>query len=214
MKNFPPKNTVSQSHQETFKVKKGDIDVLNHVNNVVYLQWVNDIAEKHWEILSNEEINKKYFWVAIRHEIDYLQQAFLINKVNRTDIQGKKVFSTNEKYYFEDWGIKNAIIGIENFEISQVIENVVYIHQKSEGYNINVGVSANKEIDFVCQKDGLKIYIQACYLLNDDKVKEREFGNLLEIKDNYPKIVVSLDKYAPSNMEGVKHIYLRDFLSK
>jgi len=79
LKNFPPKNTVS--HQETFNVKKSDIDVLNHVNNVVYLQWVNDIAEKHWDILSNNIINQKYFWVAIRHEIDYLQQAFLDDEI-------------------------------------------------------------------------------------------------------------------------------------
>jgi len=79
MNDFPPKNTVS--HQETFKVQKSDIDVLNHVNNVVYLQWVNNIAERHWSILSNDEVNKKYFWVAIRHEIDYLQQAFLDDEI-------------------------------------------------------------------------------------------------------------------------------------
>ena len=79
MKTYSPKNTVS--YQETFKVKESDIDALNHVNNVVYLQWVNDIAEKHWGILSNAAINKKYFWVAIRHEIDYLQQAFLGDEI-------------------------------------------------------------------------------------------------------------------------------------
>lgn len=79
MKDFPPKNTVS--HQVTFKVKASDIDVLNHVNNIVYLQWVNEISELHWGILSNNDINKKYFWVAIRHEIDYLQQAFLDDEI-------------------------------------------------------------------------------------------------------------------------------------
>jgi len=79
LKTYSPKNTVS--YQETFKVKESDIDALNHVNNVVYLQWVNDIAEKHWGILSNAAINKKYFWVAIRHEIDYLQQAFLGDEI-------------------------------------------------------------------------------------------------------------------------------------
>jgi len=75
LKDFIPENSIS--YQESFKVKADEIDMLNHVNNVVYVQWVNDIAEKHWSILSNEALDKKYFWVAIRHEIDYLQQAFL-----------------------------------------------------------------------------------------------------------------------------------------
>ncbi|MCK5677461.1 MAG: acyl-CoA thioesterase, partial [Flavobacteriaceae bacterium] len=79
MKDFPPKNTVS--HKVTFKVQKNEIDSLNHVNNVVYLQWVNDISGVHWKILSNDILNKKYFWVAIRHEIDYVNQAFLGDEI-------------------------------------------------------------------------------------------------------------------------------------
>lgn len=75
MKDIIPENVVS--HQINLKVQKHEIDVLNHVNNVVYLQWVNDISEKHWSILSNREIDSKYFWVAIRHEIDYVNQAVL-----------------------------------------------------------------------------------------------------------------------------------------
>lgn len=79
MKDFPLQNTVS--YKESFKVKASEIDTLNHVNNVVYLQWVNNIAEKHWDILSNDDINSKYYWVAIRHEIDYIQQAFLGDEI-------------------------------------------------------------------------------------------------------------------------------------
>jgi len=79
LKNIPPKDTVS--HKITFNVKEQDIDTLNHVNNVVYLQWVNDISEIHWSLLSNESINSKYFWVVLRHEIDYINQAFLDDEI-------------------------------------------------------------------------------------------------------------------------------------
>lgn len=146
--------------------------------------------------------------------LSYLRNAFLVFKVKRTDLTGKKIFETNEKYYFEDIGLKNAIIGQVNFSINQVIENVIYNHLKIEGYKINVGVFGNKEIDFVCEKKGTKIYIQATYLIPNKKVQDREFGNLLSIKDNYRKIVVSLDEYAPKNVQGVEHIHLIDFLSE
>ena len=79
MKENLPKGTVSYQH--TFYVDKKHIDTLNHVNNVVYLQWVNDISEKHWDILSDENINSKYFWVCLRHEIDYLDQAILGDEI-------------------------------------------------------------------------------------------------------------------------------------
>ncbi|MFA6925040.1 MAG: hypothetical protein WC223_12410 [Bacteroidales bacterium] len=85
---------------------------------------------------------------------------------------------------------------------------------KINGYIVMVGKTGEKEIDFVCEKNGNKLYIQACYLIPDEKVKQREFGNLLEIKDNYPKIVVSLDEFAPKNINGIMHIHLKDFLSK
>lgn len=145
--------------------------------------------------------------------LSYLKNAFLIFKVKRTDLSGKKIFEINEKYYFEDIGIKNAITGEHNFQISQVIENVVFNHLKIAGFDVNVGISGNKEIDFICRKQGKKLYVQVTYLLSNQKVTDREFGNLLEIKDNYRKIVVSLDEYAPKNIEGVEHIHLIDFLS-
>lgn len=146
--------------------------------------------------------------------LNYLQQAFLIYNVKRAEIEGKKVFEINEKFYFEDWGLLNAIVGFPNMDIGKVLENMVYIHLKNNDYTVMVGKLGDKEIDFVGEKNGTKIYIQVCYLLSDEKVKEREFGNLLLIQDNYPKIVVSLDEYAPSNVKGIQHIHLRNFLSE
>ncbi len=143
----------------------------------------------------------------------YLENAFLIFKVKRTDLTGRKIFEINEKYYFEDLGIKNAIIGQNNYSINQIIENVIFNHLKICQYHVKVGVSGDKEIDFVCERNGNKVYIQAAYLIPDEHVVKREYGNLLEIRDNYRKLVVSLDKYAPKNIHGIEHILLKDFLT-
>ena len=168
-------------------------------------------AKKISDFLKSQNI--KIFPQTVIDYLTFLQNAFLIFKVTRTDIRGKKIFETNEKYYFEDIGLKNVIAGTYNFQINQVIENVVYNHLLILDYKINVGITGNKEIDFICNKQGKKIYVQVTYLLSDQKVIDREFGNLSEIKDNYPKYVISLDEYAPDNIDGIKHVHLRDFLT-
>jgi len=145
--------------------------------------------------------------------LDYLQQAFLIYKVKRSDIIGKKLFEIGEKYYFEDWGIKNAIVGYRELHINQVIENIVFLHLMIHNYNVLIGKSGAKEIDFICERDGAKVYIQVAYLIPDEKVRDREFGNLLNIKDNYRKIVVSLDEYTLKNYQGIEHLHLQEFLT-
>lgn len=185
------------------------------LENLVYFlaQNIGNVisAKKISDYLKSQRIN--IYTQTILDYLNYLQQAFLIYNAKRTEIEGKKVFEINEKFYFEDWGLLNAIVGFPNMDIGKVLENMVYIHLKINGYTVMVGKLGDKEIDFVGEKNGTKIYIQVCYLLSDEKVKEREFGNLLLIQDNYPKIVVSLDEYAPSNVKGIQHIHLRNFLS-
>jgi len=144
--------------------------------------------------------------------IDFLCQAFLINRVKRIDLKGKRTFEISEKFYFEDWGLMNSIVGFNQFDISKVLENVVYNHLKVNDYEIQIGQIQSKEIDFVATKGGQTLYIQVCYLLSSQEVIDREFGNLLEIKDNYPKYVVSMDEFAPKNIQGVEHLHLREFL--
>ncbi len=145
--------------------------------------------------------------------LNFLQNAFLVYKVNRFDIQSKKVFEISNKYFFEDWGIRNALLGLSRFSVPDVLENVVFSHLKQCGYKMSIGLLKNLEIDFVAEKEGALLYVQVAYLITDQKVKEREFGNLLRIKDNYPKIVVSLDPYNISDYKGIKHMHLQDFLS-
>lgn len=144
----------------------------------------------------------------------YLQNAYLIYKLNRIDIHSKKVFEINHKYYFEDWGLRNALVGLNHYSAPDVLENVVFSHLKMLGYHISVGVLNSLEIDFIAEKSDGKLYIQVAYMITDDKVKQREFGNLLLIKDNYPKYVVSLDPVQIGQYKGVKHLHLRDFLTK
>ncbi|MBN2893960.1 MAG: ATP-binding protein [Bacteroidales bacterium] len=145
--------------------------------------------------------------------INYLLEAFFINNAKRYDIQGKRIFEIGEKLYFEDLGIRNALTGFKPNQINKNIENAVYNHLLILGYEVFVGQNQKKEIDFIAQKDNETSYFQVAYLLNDDSTIKREFGNLLEIKDNYPKYVISYDDFqTPNTYKGVKHIILENFL--
>lgn len=149
--------------------------------------------------------------------INYLRaasNAYIINKVPRYDIHGKKLLETNDKYYFEDLGLRNLLVGSNRTrDIEKVMENTVYLHLKGLGYKLTVGLLPNGEIDFVAEKNGKTVYFQVAYLIADDKTMEREFGNLLKIPDNYPKYVVSMDSiHGAANYDGITHLSLRTFL--
>lgn len=146
--------------------------------------------------------------------LSHLVAAFFINPVKRSDIDGKKIFEISEKYYFSDLGLRHALIGYRQVDIGKILENLVYHHLQFLGYHITIGKSGEKEIDFIGEKGGEKIYIQVAYVLPDEKVIAREFGNLLEVKNNYPKFVVSLDKMAGGNYQGIQHLHLLDFLTR
>lgn len=149
--------------------------------------------------------------------VNYLKaasNAYIINKVKRYDIHGKRLLETNDKYYFEDLGLRNLLVGSNRTkDIERVMENAVYLHLKNLGYKIYVGTLPNGEIDFVAEKGGKPVYIQVAYLLNEDSTVKREFGNLMQIPDNYPKYVVSMEPICkPKDYEGITQIPLRAFL--
>ena len=152
----------------------------------------------------------------VRSYMRSLCNAYIINKVERWDIHGKQLLSSNDKYYFEDLGLRNILTsGNRKRDIEKLIENAVYLHLKGCGYKVNVGMLRNGEIDFVASRGNERIYFQVTYLLHDDATFEREFGNLQKIKDNYPKYVISMDPlYSQSSYEGINHISLRDFLTR
>ncbi len=146
--------------------------------------------------------------------LQYLQNAFLVYKLARVDINSKKTFEINDKYFFEDWGLRNAILGLSHFSLPDTLENIVFSHLKHLGYHVCIGILKNMEIDFVANKGNETVYIQVAYIITDEKVKQREFGNLIQIPDNYPKYVVSLDPVPIGSFKGINHMHLREFLKK
>lgn len=144
--------------------------------------------------------------------LSYLSSSFIIHEVNRADIKGKKIFEINEKYYWEDLGLRNSLVGYKAAEIGQMLENLVFAHLLRLGYKVYIGQLEGKEVDFVAEKEGVKIYIQVAYLISDKVARDREFGNLSAISDNYRKIVVSMDKMTGSDYQGIKHQQIIDFL--
>ncbi len=145
--------------------------------------------------------------------LSFLSSSFFITKCQRMEIVGKKIFEIGEKYYFEDLGLRHSIINFKQVDINKILENLVYSKLVSSGYKTYIGQVGNQEIDFVGEKAGKRIYVQVSYLISSDTVKEREFGNLLKIEDNYPKYVVSMDKMAGGNVNGIIHMHILDFLT-
>lgn len=161
--------------------------------------------------LKSQQVNKNV--ALILNYLGSIEEAYFINKVTRFDIRGKKQFEVGEKYYFEDIGLRNAIVGYRVQDVEKIMENLVFLHLKNCGYSVKVGYLDGKEIDFVAEKNQERIYIQVAYLLHEASTVEREFGNLIGIEDNYPKYVVSYDDFDVRNTYlGIKHIKLLDFL--
>ena len=148
----------------------------------------------------------------IQSYTEYLNNAFLIHRVERYDLIGKRVFEIGEKYYFENMGIRNIVIGYRITDKAKILENLVYNHLLYKGYDIKVGYYGDKEIDLIGEKNGEKLYIQVALKIDSDKTAEREFGNLLKIQDNYPKIVVTEDTFSGNSYEGIRHCSIRQFL--
>lgn len=200
-----------------------DVIMKNNIRNVNFLEnLVLYLADNTGKIISANNVSKymksngeNISASVILNYLNYLSDAYIINKVNRYDVHGKRLFDSNEKYYFEDNGIRNAIAGgTREGDVEKVIENVVYQNLVRLGYEVFVGQLQSSEIDFVCTKpNGEKIYVQVSYLIVNEETRKREFGNLMRIQDNYPKYVVSMTPLITNNdYEGIKHIHLRNFL--
>ncbi len=170
-------------------------------------------ARKIRDFLKSQFINKSVN--SIVNYVKYLEEANIICRVNRKDIQGKKIFEVGTKYYFEDLGIRHALVGFKPQDIQKVLENVVYNHLIFCGYSVSIGKVGEKEIDFVAEKDNERLYIQVAYLLNDETTVQREFGNLDAIRDHYPKFVISMDPLPiDTSYKGIQYMHLKNFLSR
>ncbi|MCA0334751.1 MAG: ATP-binding protein [Bacteroidetes bacterium] len=146
--------------------------------------------------------------------LNALEGAFILYRVPRYDIKGKEILKTQEKYYVSDISIIYATMGQRDRLISGILENIVFLELKRRGFKVYVGKLDSSEIDFVAQQRAKKIYIQVAYKLENEQVVKREFGNLLNINDQYPKYVVTMDEFWKDSIEGVQHLYITDFLMK
>jgi predicted AAA+ superfamily ATPase len=150
----------------------------------------------------------------IYNYLNALESAFIINRVQRYDIKGKELLKTQEKYFLGDVSLMYALMGYRDRYIGGILENIVLLDLKSKGYKVFVGKFGTKEIDFIAEKGNEKIYIQVCYLLTEQTTIDREFGVLKEIRDQYPKYVISMDPIWQDNIDGIKHYHIADFLRK
>ena len=200
-----------------------DVIMRNQIRNVPFLEnLVHFMADNIGKLISANSIAKymKSQGEAITstlviNYISFLCEAYILHKVNRYDIHGKRIFENNDKFYFDDNGVRNAIAGgTREGDIEKVIENIIYQHLIRLGYQVYVGQLQAGEIDFVCTKpEGQRVYVQASYIIAEQATREREFGNLRSIKDNYPKYVISMTPLlAKNDDDGITHIHLRKFL--
>jgi len=150
---------------------------------------------------------------SILEYLDSLCDACFVHRVKRIDLKGKKVFEIGEKYYFTDLGLRHSVIPYRSADLGKILENAIHQHLCAHGWTVFVGQDDQREIDFVAERAGSRIYVQVALQLTEPATIEREFGNLLALRDAWPKYVVSLDPFA-SGQDGVKHVPLRRFLSQ
>jgi len=194
----------------TQRNKIRDTDLLERVISYLIINVGNNFSATSISKFFKSE-NRKVSVETILNYIKAAEESFLIYKVSRDDLVGKKVLNVNEKYYIADHGMREAILGSNQRDINQIFENIIYLELLRKGYNVRVGKVDNLEVDFVCTKGNEKIYVQVTYLLASPETIEREFTSLEKIDDNYPKYVISMDEFDMSR-NGIIHINIIDFL--
>ena len=194
----------------TQRNKIRDTDLLERVISYLIMNVGNNFSATSISKFFKSE-NRKVSVETILNYIKAAEESFLIYRVSRDDLIGKKVLNVNEKYYIADHGMREAILGSNQRDINQIFENIIYLELLRKGYNVRVGKVDNLEVDFVCTKGNEKIYVQVAYLLASSETIEREFTSLEKIDDNYPKYVISMDEFDMSR-NGIKHINIIDFL--
>jgi len=228
MGGFPVLHTGDYSEEQAYKVvydiyssailrdtvqryKIRDEELLERVVKYVFDNVGNKFSAKNVADYFKSQ-HRKIDLNTVYNYLNALEGAFIIYKIPRYDVKGKEILKTNEKYYVGDQSLLYAVMGYRDRLISGVLENIVLLELKRRGYNVFVGKANDKEIDFVAEKLSDKVYVQVTYKLSEQSTVDREFGPLLEIRDSYPKYVVSMDELWQDNLEGVRHLYIADFL--
>jgi len=141
-----------------------------------------------------------------------LESAYILHRCSRFDVQGKEILKTQEKFYLADPALRYSVLGYSPDSVATMLENIVYLELLRRGYEVYVGKFDSAEIDFVATKQGDKLYIQVAQEIGSPETEQREYGRLLDIRDNYPKYVLRADAFAGGNYEGIKTMHIADFL--
>lgn len=141
-----------------------------------------------------------------------LESAYILHRCSRFDVQGKEILKTQEKFYLADPALRYSVLGYSPDSVAAMLENVIYLELLRRGYDVYIGKLDNAEIDFIAVKQENKVYIQAAQKIGSPETERREYGRLLDIRDNYPKYVLQTDAFAGGNYEGIKTMHIADFL--
>ena len=193
------------------RFKITDIDLFNRILEYIMTTPSQTFSAENLVKYFNNNDNRNVAKDTIYNYLEYMCRGNLINKVDRYDIRGKRILNGKYKYYLTDLGLGQILNTSKKEQIGAYLENIVYNELIYRGYDVKIGTLENGEIDFICLKDGNKIYIQVAYILTDDKVIEREFNVYNTISDNYPKYVLTMDKFNFSQ-NGIIHKNIIDWL--
>lgn len=225
---FPVLHTANYTFEAAYKIV---LDIYSSVilrdtiqqNNIRNIELLERVVKYVFDNIGNKFSGKNVadYFKSQQRKIDIntvynylkaLESAFIVHRISRFDVKSKEILKTQEKFYVADSALLYAVMGYKDRMIAGVLENIVMLELKRRGYLVFVGKFEQLEIDFVAQKGNNILYIQVSYLLTEQTSLEREFAPLLQIKDNYPKYVITMDKTWKDNIEGVKHMYIADFL--
>ena len=175
----------------------------SNVGNTFSAKSISDYLKSEKRSLDNETV---YSY------LEKLEKAYLLHRCSRYDLLGREVLKTQEKFYLADTSLRYSVLGYNSDTVAASLENVVYLELCRRGYAVNIGKTADGEINFVASRQNEKIYVQVTQEIKSEKTQKREYEQLLEIRDNYPKYVVMADNFAGGNYEGIKTMNIVDFL--
>lgn len=225
---FPVIHTVNYDEETAYKVirdiyssvilrdsvqryKIRDVELLERVIRYAFDNIGNTFSGKNVaDYFKNQQ--RKSDINTIYNYLHAFEAAFIMYRVSRYDIKGKEILKTQEKFYASDVSLVYATMGYRDRMISGILENIVFLELKRRRYQVYIGKLDNKEIDFLAEKPGEKVYIQVAYKLESNQTVEREFAPLLAVEDHYPKYVVTMDDFWKDSIDGVRHLYITDFL--
>ena len=175
----------------------------NNVGNTFSAKSISDYLKSERRSLDSETV---YGY------LEKLEKAYLLHRCSRYDLRGKEILKTQEKFYLADVALRYSIMGYNFDTVASSLENIVYLELCRRGYTVYIGKIGDAEIDFVAEKQEQKLYIQVTQKLDAESTQKREYERLLDIKDNYPKYVLTTDDFAGGNYEGIKTMHIADFL--